>query len=367
MNRFHQYFKKYIGLLFVIGIAAAGCTTEGKPKTEENTEKIPLVETAVVVKQKAEYTLKLPGELKPFEEVKIFPKVTGFVQQLYVDRGSRVKKGQRLVRLEAPEITQQYVAASARQREVMERLQYSRQSYNRLKAAAGSSGAVAAIELEAALAKLMSDSAAYLSLKAEMAAAEQLADYLEIRAPFDGVVTERSISRGALVGMQRESLLTLAQQDKLRLTLAIPEKHVRNLTDSTEITYRLSNRPGETFKAVISRSSGVLNQSLRALMVEFDIPNINRQLNGGEYVQAEVSFQSTGMSQWVPTESVVRTPSGDFVLKIDDNVVKKIPVKEGVKKDRRVEVFGTLKENDLVVANASEELKEGTKIRIREN
>src|SRR5690606_10261530 len=116
-------------------------------------------------------------------------------------------------------------------------------------------------------------SASYQSLKAEMDAAKQLAAYLEIRAPFEGVISSRTVSQGALVGANDKPLFTLAQQSKLRLTIAIPEKHVHALSDSTEIRYSISNYPSEIFKAKISRNSGVLDKSLRSLMVEFDIQN----------------------------------------------------------------------------------------------
>src|SRR5690606_9446895 len=199
MKKYMKYPTRYLAILFSLAIIVGGCTSEGKPSPEKNEIPIPKVATAKVKKETANYSLQLPGELAPFEEVLLYPKVSGFVQQIYVDRGSNVKKGQLLARLEAPEITQQYAAASAKQREVMERLQYSQQAYKRLLEASKSSGAVAAIELEQAKSKLMSDSASYQSLHAEMAAAKQLAAYLEIRAPFAGVISSRTVSKGALV------------------------------------------------------------------------------------------------------------------------------------------------------------------------
>ena len=353
----------YTGFLFML-LGLAGCNTEGKPHPEKEAAKIPSVKTAKVKKQTTAYTLSLPGELAPFEEVQLYPKVSGFIRKLYVDRGSQVKKGQLLARLEAPEITQQYMAASAKQREVLERLQYSKKAYNRLKEAAKTTGAVADIELEQAQAKLMSDSASYLSLKAEMAAARQLASYLEIRAPFSGVISGRSVSTGALVGAGNKPLFTLAQQEKLRLTIAIPEKHARALSDSTEVRYRLSNYPNEVFTAHISRSSGVLNKSLRSLMVEFDVPNQDNKLSGGEYVQAEVKFQRHIPSLWVPASSLVHSTSGTFVLKVEDGTLQRVMIEESIRQDGLMEVFGPLKEGELIVVKGSEELREGSKVEI---
>jgi membrane fusion protein, multidrug efflux system len=356
------YYRNFLGLFFLLMIAIAGCTSESKPI--EKKEQIAAVKTTRVQKQTARYSLKLPGELLPFEEVQLYAKTRGFIQKLYVDRGSKVQKGQLLARLEAPEINQKYLAASAKQREVVERLEYSLKAYNRLKEASREAGAVAAIELEKAQAKLMSDSASYLALKAEMAAAAQLADYLEIRAPFDGVITERNVSTGALVGTQDKPLFTLAQQDRLRLTIAIPEKHVRAVSDSMQINYQLSNFPNQTFSARLSRSSKVLNKSLRSLMAEFDISNPDNQLSGGEYVQAEVLFQRPAPSLWVPSSSIVHAPSGVFVLKVEQGIIRRVQVEEGIRQDTLTEVFGSLQENDQIVVKGSEELREGTKIRV---
>lgn len=248
----------------------------------------------------------------------------------------------------------------------MERLQYSQQAYKRLLEASKSSGAVAAIELEQAKSKLMSDSASYQSLNAEMAAAKQLAAYLEIRAPFAGVISNRTVSQGALVGANEKPLFTLAQQDHLRLTIAIPEKHAHGLTDSTEISYTISNYPNEVFKAKFSRSSGVLDKSLRSLMVEFDIENQDRKLKGGEYVQATVKFKRKTPSLWVPTSSIVNASSGTFVLRIKNDSVQRVAVKEGVRNENLTEVFGDLEEQDIIALKGSEELREGTKVTIEQ-
>lgn len=358
----YKYSGKYIALLFVSAIAVAGCTSETKQAPEKKEKALLSVETTTVKRAVANYTLSLPGELAPFEEVKLYPKVSGFVEQIFVDRGSHVRKGQLLARLEAPEITQQYAAAAAKEREVLERLQYSQQSYNRFLEASKSAGAVAAIELEQAKAKLLSDSALYQSLRAEMAAAKQLAEYLEIRAPFAGVISDRTVSMGALVGANEKPLFTLAQQDQLRLTVAIPEKHVQALSDSTAIKYRISSYPNKTFAAKISRSSGVLNKDLRSLIVEFDIDNIDRKLNGGEYIQAEVDFRRSTFSLWVPATSIVNAPSGMFVLEVANDTIRRVTVKQGVRDGSLIEVYGDLEEKDVIVVNASEELREGTSV-----
>lgn len=365
MNRSIKNNQRLLSSLLPLLLFAASCTTEGGTTVKEIEETIPTVETAKVQEMQAFYTVGLPGEILPYEQVKLYPKVKGFVKEIYVDRGSLVRKGQLLALLEAPEITQASLAASAKRREVLENIRYSGQAYERLQRAAENKGAVADLELEQAKARLMADSARLQSLDAELAVADQLAAYLKITAPFDGIVSSRNVSQGALVGTNETPLFSLAQQDRLRLTLAIPEKHARALADSMVIQYRLSNVPDEIFTSTISRHSGVMDPSIRSLVVEFDLDNTDKFHRGGEYVQVEVPFQNPTPSLWVPSSSVVDVPSGVFVLKVVDNAVQNVGVKAGIRKDGLTEVFGELQPEDLVVLKGSEELREGTKIAVQ--
>jgi len=364
MNRSIKNTLRIFSSLLPVLLFAASCTPEGGTTVKEVKAVIPTVETASVQEMQASYTLQLPGEVLPYEQVKLYPKVKGFVKDIYVDRGSPVRQGQLLAVLEAPEITQASMAASAKKQEVLESIQYSGQAYERLKRAAANKGAVADLELEQAKARLMADSAKLKSLDAEMAAAAQLAKYLNIKAPFDGIITTRNVSPGALVGTNDSPLFSLARQDRLRLTLAIPEKHTHALADSSVIQYRLSNYPDKIFTAAISRNSGVVDPKIRSLMVEFDIDNTAKIHRGGEYVQAEVPFHNPTPSLWVPSSSIVDAPSGAFVLKVENDTIQQVGVKPGLKKDGLTQVFGELRPEDLVVLKGSEELREGTKIAI---
>jgi len=365
MNRSIKNTIRLCSSLLPALLFAASCTTEGGTTVKEVEEIIPTVKTASVQEMQASYTLQLPGEVLPYEQVTLYPKVKGFVKKIHVDRGSPVRKGQLLAVLEAPEITQASLAASAKKQEVLESIQYSGQAYERLKRAAANKGAVADLELEQAKSKLMADRAKLKSLDAEMAAAGQLAEYLNITAPFDGIITTRNVSPGALVGTNDSPLFSLACQDRLRLTLAIPEKHTHALADSSVIQYRLSNYPDKIFTATISRSSGVVDPKIRSLVVEFDVDNTDQIHRGGEYVQAEVPFHNPTPSLWVPSSSIVHTSSGAFVLKVMDDTVQKVAVKPGIEKDGSMEVFGKLSPGELVVLKGSEELREGTKIVIQ--
>ncbi|MCX2450854.1 efflux RND transporter periplasmic adaptor subunit [Pedobacter sp. PLR] len=308
------------------------------------------------------YQLSLPGELKPYEEVLVYPKVKGFVKKIFVDRGTKVKKGQLLAVLEAPEIAQRYQSAKSDERKSYEDYLYSRQSYDRLKKAAGKSGAVAAIELDKAFSKLRSDSAAYAAIKSNTRISDQLQQYLNLRAPFDGTVMDKNVSVGALVGENSTTpLFSIVQNDRLRLTVAIPEKHSRAISKDTKASFTVSALPGKVFHASLSRNAAFLQQKLRSVTAEFDVANKDGQLGGGEYAQVNLDMRRPEATFWLPATAVVQAQSGVFVVKLEDQLIKRVPVMIGTRKGALMEVFGDLNVNDQIFKKGSEELKEAEK------
>lgn len=325
----------------------------------------PAIKLAVVISDRPSFTIALPGELKPYEEVNIYPKVKGFVQKIYVDRGSYVRKGQLLAQLEAPEIGAQYAAKTSTTSSTYQKFLFSKQSYQRLKEAAKKNGAVATIELERAYAQYLGDSAAYHSSRSEAAVSGQIQRYLRITAPFSGMITGRFVSEGALVGengMNGEPLFQLTQENKLRLVVAVPEKQAQSLAEGTKATFTLIDYPGKTFTATLSRNSGALDARTKSLLAEFDIDNANSLLRSGQYAKVSLQLQRSQPTLWVPSSSVVQSQAGVFVVKNENNLAKRIPVTIGVAKDTLVEVFGNLSAGDQILLKGSEETKEGTKI-----
>ncbi|CAL1517722.1 efflux RND transporter periplasmic adaptor subunit [Chitinophaga sp. MM2321] len=339
-------------------VLLTACSSSGQ-QADKSAEKkeVPAVKAATVLEDRPVYTLTLPGELKPYEQVNLYAKVKSFVRKLYVDRGSVVKKGQLLAVLDALEINQQYLSNKSGEEKLYADYMFSKQSYERLLQAAAKNGAVAAIELERAKSRLQSDSAAYVAAIANTGAAAQLNDYLRIVAPFDGVITSRHISQGALVGDGGAlPLFSLAQNKRLRLTVLVPEKHARSLGTDTKVSFTVSDRPGQLYHASLSRNAGLLDENDRSITVEFDVDNSTNQLSGGAYAQVKLLLQRPDSTLWVPLKSVVHAQSGVFVLKINNyQTLSRINVIEGTKKDSLQEIFGDIQPSDRVVAVASEE------------
>ena len=351
-------------------IVLQSCSAKDEKSEHTEIEKkqpaVPLFKVATVVLDKPGFAITLPGELKPYEEVSIYPKIKGFIKKIYVDRGSYVRKGQLLAQLEAPEIGEQYSARQSASGTAYQKYLFSKQSYNRLKEASKKNGSVATIELERAYSQLLGDSASYKSSRSEASASGQINKYLRITAPFSGIITGRFISEGALVGDNAtggEPLFQLAQQNRLRLTVAIPEKQAQALLPETKATFSVVDFPGKKFNATLSRNSGALDVASRSVIAEFDIANAGTELRAGQYAKVNIQLMRAQPTLWVPATSIVQAQSGVFVIKIENNITKRIPVQTGVVKDSLTEIFGDLQAHDTILLKGSEEMKEGIKIK----
>src|SRR5271157_2574766 len=134
----------------------------------------------------------IPGEFIPFEEVELFPKVSGFVKDVLVDRGYSVKKGQTLLVMEAPEIEQQLILAKSKLAESEAILSTKKEKFDRLYATAQTPGSVSPFDLESAHNEFISAQASVKTEEANVAAFQAMENYLSILAPFDGSITQRN-------------------------------------------------------------------------------------------------------------------------------------------------------------------------------
>src|SRR5690554_6132360 len=198
-----KHIKTLIGLAVLSIVLFASCTDSKAEAISEN-EINPAPELEVQTKPisyiQPEYEISLPAELEPAEQVSLYAKVNGFVKKLHVDIGDAVKKGQVLAVLEAPEMDQRLVSDRSSEQKLLSDYRYAQQNFERLKEAAKTQGAVAAIELDRAESAMNSSKSAYEASKAQTGHSAQMQRYLHVVAPFNGVITERNVSEGALVG-----------------------------------------------------------------------------------------------------------------------------------------------------------------------
>jgi RND family efflux transporter MFP subunit len=260
-----------------------------------------------------------------------------------------------LVRLSAPELASQRT-------EVESKLSGDDSTVRRLTAAAGTPGAVAQHDVELATASLKADQARVKALRS-------MEQYLIVRAPFDGMVTERNVHPGALVGPPSGGgavpMLRLEDARRLRLTVALPEGEVGAIAQGAPATFSVRAWPGQRFTAIIRRPARTVDARTRTMAVELDVDNSDRRLAPGMYAEVSWPVRRSGDSLFVPVRAIVQTPDKSFVARVRNGIVEQVPVQRGIAMDERVEIFGELRAGDKVVAVGSESLKDGTRVKER--
>ena len=359
----------YSGLSLALSLAflSACSSSESAEATSKDKKKkfTPTYQFSTVSSQKVGEEIQLPGEFLPFQEVSIYPKADGFVEKVLVDRGSNVHKGQVLMVLEAPETEEQLIAARSNYLKAQAMLVGSKEHYRRLVSGSKITGSVSALDLESANAKMMADSAAAMGEQANFGALTKIKSYLVVRAPFDGVITERNVHPGALVGSGVRlsgPMLMLQQQNHLRLVVDIPETYSLGVKNGKAVTFEVNAMPGKKFTGKISRRSGNMNEKFRSETVEIDVKNESRLLKPGMFAEISMASDGTSGALAVPTSAILTSTERQYVVRVRDGKAEYVEIKPGQQSDTMTEVFGNLRVGDKIVTNPRNDLKSGTKL-----
>jgi len=363
----HNIQMKYRNIILpaIITLFAA-CSGNQKPVdlTGQKEQAANKYQIGVVSEKALSSFARLPGQLKAYNEVNIFPKVNGFVKNLYVDRGSIVKKGQLLATLEAPEMESQLQAANSRYLQAQENAVASREKYERLKQAAAEPGSVSPLDIDNALSRMKADEAMASSERSNVAAVRTMSEYLNIYAPFDGMIIQRNISLGALVSPGKSTdqpMLILQDIRKLRLEVYIPEDYVDKVGLGQPVSFTFNAMPGQKQTARISRSANALS-TMHQEAVEIDVSNKNGSLKPGMYAEVQIPMVSGAKSLLVPNGAIVRSTEHQYVITVNNGKAAYTDIKEGLVNRDSTEVFGNLKPGTAIITNANDEIKAGTAV-----
>jgi RND family efflux transporter MFP subunit len=333
----------------------------------------------MVLSKPVSRTVELPGEFLPFLTVTLHARVTGYVERVLVDRGSKVKQGNLLVELSAPEMIAQIAEAEAKlQAAEADRLQAEAQvggtqsTYEALKKASETTGAIAGNELiqaekqmDATKALLSSRQQASKAAEAAVRSLKDLQSYLKISAPFEGVVTERAIHPGALVGPSNDvALLVIQQVSHLRLVVAVPEENVSGIANGASVTFQVPAWPGRPYLGNIARVSHALDQRTRTMAVELDVENRDGALAPGMYATVKWPVHQSKPSLFVPKTSVVTTTERTFVIREHAGQAEWVDIKKGTAEGDLIEVIGGLTAGDKVVRRATDEIRDSTRLQL---
>jgi membrane fusion protein, multidrug efflux system len=242
----------------------------------------------------------------------------------------------------------------------------SRDAFERMHQASQQEGTVAGGELERFRNQMMADSAALQSARAHQSVLANLKEYLIIRAPFSGIITERKVDPGALVGANNSSpLFTIENSRQLRLRIPVPEAYSAALPADKKLQFSVDALPGETYSATLSRQAGAINLENRTETWEFVAENSNGKLKSGMYLTARLQLARNGKSFVVPTTSVATTLEKKFVIALHKGKTEWIDVRQGASINSRNEIFGMLKEGDTLLLRANDEIKPNTSLKAK--
>jgi RND family efflux transporter MFP subunit len=381
--------KQTVSLL-ALSAAALFCMSCGQspsgaaPVADASSQAAALAEVEVtrVVAQKLNTIVKLPAQLTAYEIVDVYPKVTGFVKSIKVDRGSRVRTGEVIAQLEAPELLAQRAEAESKFQSAESQLSAAQAkftadqaTYQRMSSAAKTPGVVAQNDLEIAEKSSQADQATVEALAKSAKAAQealhavsQLEAYLSITAPFDGQVTNRYVHPGALVGPSggagaMTAIVQIQTLTRHRLVVPVPEYDAAGIPEGTEVTFTVPSFPGRTFKAPIARVSGAVDVKTRTMPVELDVQDPKAELDPGTFCEVSWPVRRAYPTLFVPSTAVGSDLERAFVVRVRNDRAEWVDVKTGVTSGNLIEIFGDLSEGDTVTTRGTDQIRPGSAVK----
>ncbi len=341
------------------------------------------VEVITVTLAPAAPKLRLPAEARGWYASTIFARVSGYVVKWLADIGDRVKKNQVLAVIDTPELDSQLDAAKAQlaaaeaEMKVREAdAEFAKTTFERWQGSA--KGVVSDQEREdkkagyaSAAAKLNAAQARVNLDRSNMERLAFMAQFKQVTAPYDGVITERRIDIGDLVTAGSTSntapLFGIAQYDQIRVFANVPQIASVDVGVGTSANIFASEHPNQVFAGKVSRTSQSIDLQARTLRVEVDLPNQDLKLLPGMYLQAEFQLKSKKAVQVPASALLFRTAGPQVALIQADNTVKFSDVTIGRDNGNFVEIDSGLSEGDRVAVNISNQISDGDKVSVKEN
>ena len=359
-------------------------------EAHEEQQALPRVQVLKVGRSTRQSGLQLPGNILPITEAPILARADGYIERRLVDIGDRVRAGQPLAQIDAPELTDQVAQARATVRQVQAALEQATANVQqgktdmelaRVMAKRSSQlvakGAVSRQDDDQSQAQYNSKLAALQSLekaidvqRANVAAAqsnvarlEKMQSYCQVQAPFDGVITLRNVDVGALVNSGSTLLFRIAQTATLRTYVNVPQAYAGSIHPGEPAILSVSNLPGRQFTGQISRSASALDPNSRTLLVEIHVPNADGALLPGMYAQVELRSVRAEPPLLVPSDAmIVRSDGAQVAVVGSDHTVHLQKIEVGRDYGDRLEVLKGLREGDTIVSNPGDTVHEGLKV-----
>jgi RND family efflux transporter MFP subunit len=310
--------------------------------------------------------LTLPGTAVPFQVTKVYGKTNGFIRKTLVDLGDHVKAGQLLAEIEVPESEEELRVARARLEEAEANAKVTTGITDR-RLALAEKGVVSAEDADTARGRVISAAASLKTTRAEVQRIAAVRGYQRVVAPFDGVITKRLVSKGALVSTSGGvELFEIADLKTLRVNIDVPQSLAGGVGVDLAAEVYETQSPQKKVKGLVKRTSGSLDPETRTLRAEVQIPGEAGVLSGA-YVLVHLTIDRDTRPLIVPANALAVRKEGTLLLRYDDpGVLHLAPVTLGRDLGKTIEIIDGINEGDRIVQNPLDTFVEGTQVRIAE-
>lgn len=394
------------GVLFLIGFLLAavvvaaflgGYLPHAKRQTElvaeakSDSETAPLVNVTAVEKSSSKSQLVLPGNIQAITEAPILARASGYIKSRLVDIGDRVKEGQLLAEIDAPELDQQVRQARAAVEQANAALEQANANLIQGKtneqlykttadrwSSLVTKGAVSRQDNDTYQAQYQAQVATVQALgkavnvaKSNVGAAEanlgrltEMVGYVRVRAPFSGVITQRNVDVGALVNEGNTLLYRVAQTDKLRIYTNVPQADATSIRVGQPAKLTITDLASKVFPGTVTRTANALDPASRTLLVEVQVPNSSGLLLPGMYAQVDFTTPRAEPPLVIRGDALLVRSNGPQVALVEpDKTVHFLLVTLGRDYGDRIEVLSGLEAGEQLVINPGDNIQEHVKVR----
>ena len=338
----------------------------------EETETLAIPTVAVIhpTTESSEEDLVLPGTMQAYVESPIYARTNGYLKAWYHDIGSRVRQGELLADIDAPEVDQQLSQARADLKTAQANADLSKITAARYQELIKTDG-VSKQEVDNAVGDLEAKIAIVNSSEANVRRLEDLESFKHIYAPFSGVVTRRNVDIGTLInagnGGSSQQLFVLSQTDPIRVYLSVPESYAPSIRAGLGAYLEVTQFPAQRFQGKVVRTAEAIDTNTRTLLTEVDVPNHNGALLPGGYAQVHLQVKVVGTRLAVPVNALLFRSEGLSAVVVDANHRTHLkPLNIGRDYGTTLEVLQGLDAKDWIVLNPADSLEEGQEVRVKE-
>jgi RND family efflux transporter MFP subunit len=370
VSRRGLYIAGFSAALVALVIVAFGITTRkvADAKLQEWTEKqaVPVVAVASPDTRPKTAVLTLPGRLEAYTQAQIYARVSGYVKEWKVDIGARVKAGDLLAEIDAPDLDQQIMQAEANLAAAQANSVLADMTLTRGQSLIKTL-AISQQDLDQRAADASNKQGLVRAAKANLDRLRVLEQYKHVAAPFDGLVTARNTDVGMLInaGAGGPPMFVVSEIDKLRVYVNVPQNYVPSVPVGTKAKLSVPEYPGKTFPATVETSAQAVDVSSNATRMQLVVDNSRGELMTGDFTNVAFDLQHPDVAINVPASALIFNKNGLQVATVDH--AGKIALKEvTISRDlgNEVEIGSGIASNDRVVVNPPDGIANGDAVRI---